>query len=75
MRGTAAAGRIQAKTGGLEHVHALSGYATTVAERHLVFSILEDNSGQRGHDATGALDAIAVAMVETLGSRPSKKKQ
>lgn len=75
MRGTTAAGRIQAKTGTHEHVHTLSGYATTLTGGHLIFSILEDNSGQRGHDATAALDAIAVAMVETLGARPSKKKK
>jgi serine-type D-Ala-D-Ala carboxypeptidase/endopeptidase (penicillin-binding protein 4) len=75
MKGTVAAGRIQAKTGGLDHVHALSGYATTLAGEHVIFSILENNSGQRGRDATAAVDAIAVAMVETLGARPAKKKK
>jgi serine-type D-Ala-D-Ala carboxypeptidase/endopeptidase (penicillin-binding protein 4) len=75
MKGTVAAGRIQAKTGGLDHAHALSGYATTLAGVHLVFSILENNTAQRGHDATAAIDAISVAMIETLGARPAKKKK
>jgi D-alanyl-D-alanine carboxypeptidase/D-alanyl-D-alanine-endopeptidase (penicillin-binding protein 4) len=76
MKGTAAEGIIHAKTGGLEHAHALSGYATTQRGEHLVFSIFGNNNTQKGRDATIAIDAIGVAMVETLGAQaPAKKKK
>jgi len=44
----------------------------------LIFSIFGNNNPQRGRDATVAADAIAVAMVELLGSPPPpphKKKK
>jgi serine-type D-Ala-D-Ala carboxypeptidase/endopeptidase (penicillin-binding protein 4) len=67
LKGTPASGLIQAKTGGLEHVHALSGYATTLGGEYLVFSIFVNNDPQKGRDAIAAIDAIAQAMVETVG--------
>jgi D-alanyl-D-alanine carboxypeptidase/D-alanyl-D-alanine-endopeptidase (penicillin-binding protein 4) len=75
MKETAAAGHIQAKTGALDHVRSMSGYATTLGGEHLVFAIFGNNNPQHGHDATEALDAIGVAMVETLGvkARPKRK--
>ena len=75
MKDTAASGRILAKTGSLEHVRAMSGYATTVHGEHLVFTIFGNNNSQHGHDATTAMDAIAVAMVETLGAPSPKRKK
>jgi D-alanyl-D-alanine carboxypeptidase/D-alanyl-D-alanine-endopeptidase (penicillin-binding protein 4) len=75
MKGTAAAGRVQAKTGTLEHENSISGYATTPGGEHLVFAIFGNNNPQRGHDATAPLDEIAVAMVETLGATPPRKKR
>jgi serine-type D-Ala-D-Ala carboxypeptidase/endopeptidase (penicillin-binding protein 4) len=80
MQGTAAAGRISAKTGGLDHVRALSGFATTVGGERLVFSMFGNNNPQHGRDSAIAIDLIAVAMVETLGvkppqSPPHKKKK
>jgi serine-type D-Ala-D-Ala carboxypeptidase/endopeptidase (penicillin-binding protein 4) len=76
MKDTAASGRILAKTGSLEHVRAMSGYATTLRGEHLVFTIFGNNNPEHGHDATAAMDAIGVAMVETLGTsaQPKKKK-
>jgi D-alanyl-D-alanine carboxypeptidase/D-alanyl-D-alanine-endopeptidase (penicillin-binding protein 4) len=76
MKETAASGRVFAKTGSLEHVRAMSGYATTVRGEHLLFTIFGNNNAQ-GHDATVAMDAIAVAMVETLGTsvRPNRKNE
>jgi serine-type D-Ala-D-Ala carboxypeptidase/endopeptidase (penicillin-binding protein 4) len=76
MKETAASGRIFAKTGSLEHVRAMSGYATTVRGEHLLFTIFGNNNAH-GHDATVAMDAIAVAMVETLGTsvRPNRKNE
>jgi D-alanyl-D-alanine carboxypeptidase/D-alanyl-D-alanine-endopeptidase (penicillin-binding protein 4) len=75
MKGTAAAGQLQAKTGTLEHEHSISGYATTLRGEHIVFAIFGNNNSQRGHDATAPLDEIAVAMVETLGTVPAQKKK
>lgn len=63
-----ATGRIQAKTGAEDHVRSLSGFATTVGGEHLIFSFLNNNNPQHGHDSVVAIDALAVAMVETLGS-------
>jgi serine-type D-Ala-D-Ala carboxypeptidase/endopeptidase (penicillin-binding protein 4) len=76
MKDTAASGRILAKTGSLEHVRAMSGYATTLRGEHLIFTIFGNNNASHGHDATAAMDAIGVAMVETLGTsaKPKKKK-
>lgn len=73
LKGAPASGLIQAKTGGLEHVHALSGYATTVGGEYLVFSIFVNNDPQKGREATAAIDAITLAMVETLGTPTNQK--
>jgi serine-type D-Ala-D-Ala carboxypeptidase/endopeptidase (penicillin-binding protein 4) len=76
MKGTTAEGLIRAKTGALEHVRALSGYATTLRGEHLVFAIFGNNSTEHGRDATIAIDAIGVAMIETLGKPvPAKTKK
>jgi D-alanyl-D-alanine carboxypeptidase/D-alanyl-D-alanine-endopeptidase (penicillin-binding protein 4) len=66
MRGTAAAGQIHAKTGLVEHVNSLSGYATTRRGAHLLFSIFSNNTGKGGLDGANGVDAICVAMVEEL---------
>jgi D-alanyl-D-alanine carboxypeptidase/D-alanyl-D-alanine-endopeptidase (penicillin-binding protein 4) len=77
FKDTPASGLIQAKTGALDHVRAMSGFATTLHGERLVFTIFGNNNPQRGRDSAVAMDAIAVAMVETLGPapprRPSKK--
>jgi D-alanyl-D-alanine carboxypeptidase/D-alanyl-D-alanine-endopeptidase (penicillin-binding protein 4) len=77
MQGTAAAGRILAKTGSLDHVHSLSGFATTLGGERLVFAIFENNNPQHAREATASFDSIVVAMVETLGAKsspPTRKK-
>ena len=55
----------------------MSGFATTLHGEHLIFTIFGNNNPQRGRDSVVAMDAIAVAMVETLGPppphRPAKK--
>jgi D-alanyl-D-alanine carboxypeptidase/D-alanyl-D-alanine-endopeptidase (penicillin-binding protein 4) len=80
MQGTAASGRVMAKTGGLDHVRALSGFATTAGGERLIFSMFGNNNPQRGRDSAVAIDAIAVAMIEMLGVKlppppPHKKKK
>jgi serine-type D-Ala-D-Ala carboxypeptidase/endopeptidase (penicillin-binding protein 4) len=73
MKGTAAAGRIQAKTGQVDHVEALSGFATTLRGERLIFSIMGDKFNSSGRDAAMIVDKICVAMVEELGMAPSPK--
>lgn len=75
MKKTSATGMVFAKTGSLEHVRALSGFSTTLGGEHLVFSIFGNNNAQPGHDAQSAIDAIVVAMVETLGAPPVPVKK
>jgi D-alanyl-D-alanine carboxypeptidase/D-alanyl-D-alanine-endopeptidase (penicillin-binding protein 4) len=75
MTGTAASGLIEAKTGEIEHVRALSGYATTLRGESLAFSIFYNNNPQHGAGTASPVDSIATAMVETLGAAPRAKKR
>ena len=75
MKGTPAEGRLEGKTGSVEHTQAVSGFATTVRGEHLLFSMFDNHNGGKGSDATKILDAIAVAMVEDLGATPPKPKK
>jgi D-alanyl-D-alanine carboxypeptidase/D-alanyl-D-alanine-endopeptidase (penicillin-binding protein 4) len=75
MKKTPAAGLIEAKTGTIEHVHTLTGYATTLGGERLAFAIFSNNgpsSPAHTSNDSSAIDAIAVAMVETLGALPPK---
>lgn len=64
MKGTVAAGRIHAKTGSVEHVRALSGFAETPGGRRLIFSFLSNNQGGKNHEAADAQNGLCVAMIE-----------
>jgi D-alanyl-D-alanine carboxypeptidase/D-alanyl-D-alanine-endopeptidase (penicillin-binding protein 4) len=77
MKEGPAAGSIHAKTGSLEHVAALSGYAETLAGREVIFSIFANNSAAKNNDTAGVIDKICAAMVEELGvkPRPARKKR
>jgi D-alanyl-D-alanine carboxypeptidase/D-alanyl-D-alanine-endopeptidase (penicillin-binding protein 4) len=73
MKSTAAAGRIHAKSGSLEHVRTRSGYAETASGRRLIFSFLGNNQPGKGHEATDVLDGLCVALVEEWAvSEPTK---
>jgi D-alanyl-D-alanine carboxypeptidase/D-alanyl-D-alanine-endopeptidase (penicillin-binding protein 4) len=74
MRNTAAAGRIHAKSGSLEHVRTRSGYAETASGRRLIFSFLGNNEPGKGHEATDVLDGLCVALAEEWAvAEPVKK--
>ena len=74
MKNTAAAGRIHAKSGSLEHVRTRSGYAETASGRRLIFSFLGNNQAGKNHEAIDVLDGLCVAMVEewALAAPPAK---
>jgi D-alanyl-D-alanine carboxypeptidase/D-alanyl-D-alanine-endopeptidase (penicillin-binding protein 4) len=64
MKNSIATGRVHAKTGSVEHVRTRSGYAELPSGRKLVFSFLSNNMGSKSHEATDALDALSIAMIE-----------
>jgi D-alanyl-D-alanine carboxypeptidase/D-alanyl-D-alanine-endopeptidase (penicillin-binding protein 4) len=71
MRNTPAQGIVLGKTGSLDHVKSLSGYATTVSGDRVVFSIFANNFDAPGHRAQDAIDAIIEAVVQDT-ARKSK---
>ncbi len=73
MKNTPAAGRIHAKTGSVEHVRTLSGFAETPGGRRLIFSFLSNNQGGKNHEATDALTGLCVAMLEEFNVAPPKR--
>jgi D-alanyl-D-alanine carboxypeptidase/D-alanyl-D-alanine-endopeptidase (penicillin-binding protein 4) len=62
MKGTTAAENVQAKTGTLRYVYALSGFVTTAAGEPLVFCLMLNNYDADESEARPALDAIAVML-------------
>ena len=70
MKNTVAACRIHAKTGSVEHVRTRSGFAETPAGRRLIFSFLSNNQNGKHHEASDALDALCVAMIEEFDPKP-----
>ena len=64
MKNTIAAGRIHAKTGSVEHVRTLSGFAETPSGRRLIFSLLSNNQGGKNHEAADALNGLCIAMIQ-----------
>ena len=73
MKNTLAAGRIHAKTGSVEHVRTLSGFAETPSGRRVIFSFLTNNQGGKSHEAADALTALCVAMLEEFNVTPPKR--
>ncbi len=73
MKNTPAAGRIHAKTGSVEHVRTLSGFAETPSGRRLIFSFLSNNQGGKSHEAADALTGLCAAMLEEFNVTPPKR--
>ena len=74
MKNTPAAGHIHAKTGSVEHVRTLSGFADTTNRRRLIFSFLSNNQAGKNHEAADALTGLCVAMLEEFSSAPPQPK-
>jgi D-alanyl-D-alanine carboxypeptidase/D-alanyl-D-alanine-endopeptidase (penicillin-binding protein 4) len=74
MKDTPAAGRIHAKTGSVQHVRTLSGFAETPSGRRLIFSFLSNNQGGKNHEALDALTGLCVAMLEEFNLAPPPKR-
>jgi len=73
MKNSAAAGRIHAKTGSVEHVRTLSGFADTPGGRRLIFSFLSNNQAGKNHETADALTGLCVAMIEEFNVMPAKR--
>jgi serine-type D-Ala-D-Ala carboxypeptidase/endopeptidase (penicillin-binding protein 4) len=58
MRGTAAEGRVTAKTGTLRQAAALAGYVTTRGGSRLAFALAANHHTVKGSAVTDAIDAI-----------------
>ncbi len=69
MKSTVAEGRIHAKTGSVQHVRALSGFAELPDGRRLIFSFLSNNQGGKNHEAADALNALCVAMIQEFNGQ------
>ena len=64
LKNTPAAGRMHAKTGSVEHVRTRSGYVDLPDGRRLIFSFMSNNLAGKNHEATDALDALSLAMID-----------
>src|SRR6266446_142017 len=67
MRGTSAEGNLRAKTGSLSSVASLSGYVTTAAGEHLVFSMMLNNYPDAGALRRDSIDAIGILLASFAG--------
>ena len=67
MTGTPAEGNVRAKTGSLSSVASLSGYVTTAAGEHVVFSMMLNNYPDASALRRDSIDAIAILLASFAG--------
>jgi serine-type D-Ala-D-Ala carboxypeptidase/endopeptidase (penicillin-binding protein 4) len=67
LKGTAAEGNVQAKTGSMSYVNALAGYVTTKSGQRLAFAVILNNykPTQGAAPVSSEVDAIALMLAET----------
>ena len=66
FQGTPAVGRILAKTGSMESVSTLSGYAETIQGGHLAFSLMVNNEVGSQQDVREVLDQLCLWIIELV---------
>jgi D-alanyl-D-alanine carboxypeptidase/D-alanyl-D-alanine-endopeptidase (penicillin-binding protein 4) len=64
LKGTPAENNVQAKTGSMSNIRALSGYVTTRDGERLVFSIIANNFNVPAETIDAAVDAAVVRLAE-----------
>jgi D-alanyl-D-alanine carboxypeptidase/D-alanyl-D-alanine-endopeptidase (penicillin-binding protein 4) len=64
LKGTAADGRLRAKTGSMSNVRAMAGYVDTADAEPLVFAIIANNFDSPPDVINGATDAMVVRLAE-----------
>lgn len=69
FHGTVAQGVVLGKTGSLDHVKSLSGYATTASGERIAFSIFANNFDVPGRRAQDAIDRIVEAIIQDAPAR------
>jgi len=60
--GTAIEGKVQAKTGSINHVNSLSGFVQQRDGKTVIFSIVADNHAARYRDALAQIDSLVVEI-------------
>jgi D-alanyl-D-alanine carboxypeptidase/D-alanyl-D-alanine-endopeptidase (penicillin-binding protein 4) len=69
LSGDAVKGKIEAKTGSVEHVNTLAGYMESPSGKRLVFSIMANNHPLSNKQGQDTLDAIAVEIYNRFSKR------
>ena len=64
MKGTAAEGRVHAKTGTISKVKSFAGYVSTISGRRLVFSLLVNDFDCRVRLMKKKIEAVLIKMAE-----------
>jgi D-alanyl-D-alanine carboxypeptidase/D-alanyl-D-alanine-endopeptidase (penicillin-binding protein 4) len=75
MKNTPAAGRVHAKTGSVEHVRTMSGFADTAGGRRLAFSFMTNNEYGKNHETTDAMNGLCLAMIQEFNAVPAKRSR
>jgi D-alanyl-D-alanine carboxypeptidase/D-alanyl-D-alanine-endopeptidase (penicillin-binding protein 4) len=75
MKNTPAAGRVHGKTGSVEHVRTMSGFADTAGGRRLAFSFMTNNEYGKNHETTEAMNGLCLAMIEEFNAVPAKRSR